>query len=143
MSTDREHLEGFKEVVYTRGPASREMIPTSICAGSALDEVKERVVSIEEPLTARVEQCRMQLHEDWRRKLMNAEPLELWQDACVALSDAVPVKRVTAVLHAREDGQRASSGDSEELSRRCECRKVAQTGQKYEPGVGFRHDVKM
>ena len=57
------------------------------------------------------------------------------------MSDSMPVKRVTAVLHAREDVQRASSGDSEELSRRCECRSVAQTGQKYEPGVGIRYDV--
>ena len=57
------------------------------------------------------------------------------------MSDSVPVKRVTAVLHAREDVQRASSGDSEELSRRCECRSVAHTGQKYEPGVGIRYDV--
>ena len=50
-------------------------------------------------------------------------------------------EEVTAVLHAREDVQRASSGDSEELSRRCECRSVAQTGQKYELGVGIRYDV--
>ena len=57
------------------------------------------------------------------------------------MSDSVPVKRVTAVIHAREDVQRASSGDSEELSRRCECRSVAQTGQQYEPGVGIRYDV--
>ena len=55
--------------------------------------------------------------------------------------DSVPVKRVTAVLHAREDVQRASSGGSEELSRRCEYRSVAQTGQKYEPGVAIRYDV--
>ena len=57
------------------------------------------------------------------------------------MSDSVPVKRVTAVLHAREDVQRASSGDSEELSRRCACRSVAQTGQKYEPDIGTRCDV--
>ena len=59
------------------------------------------------------------------------------------MSDSVPVKRVTAVLlHDREDVQRASSGDSEEeLSRRCECRSVAQTGQKYEPDVVIRYDV--
>ena len=57
------------------------------------------------------------------------------------MSDSMPVKRVTAVLHAREDVQRASSGDSEELSRRCECRSVAQTGQKYEPDVVIRYDV--
>ena len=29
------------------------------------------------------------------------------------MSDSAPVKRVTAVLHAREGVQRASSGDSE------------------------------
>ena len=57
------------------------------------------------------------------------------------MSDSVSVKRVTAVLHAREDVQGASSGDSEELSRRCEYRSVAQTGQKYEPGVAIRYDV--
>ena len=57
------------------------------------------------------------------------------------MGDSVPVKRVTVALHAREDVQRASSGDSEELSRRCECRSVAQTGQMYEPGVGVRYDV--
>ena len=57
------------------------------------------------------------------------------------MSDSVPVKGVTAVLHAREDVQHASSGDTEELSRRCECSSVAQTGQKYEPGVGIRYDV--
>ena len=68
---------------------------------------------------------------------MNAEHLELWQDAFIALSDSVPGKRVTAVLHARADIQRASFGDDEEPSRRCECSKVAQTGQKYEPGVGI------
>ena len=57
------------------------------------------------------------------------------------MSNSVPVKRVTAVLRAREDVQRASSVDSEELSRRCEGRSVAHTGQKYEPGVGIRYDV--
>ena len=51
------------------------------------------------------------------------------------------MKMVTAVLHAREVVQRASSGDSEELSRRCECRSVAQTGQQFEPGVGIRYDM--
>ena len=56
------------------------------------------------------------------------------------MSDSAPVKRVKAVLHAR-DVQRASSGDSEELSRGCECRSVAPTGWKYEPGVGIRYDV--
>ena len=57
------------------------------------------------------------------------------------MSESEPVKRVTAVLRAREDVQRTRSGDSEELSRRCECRSVSQTGRKYEPGVGIRYDV--
>ena len=57
------------------------------------------------------------------------------------MSDSVLVKRVTAVLHAREDVQRASCGDSEELSRRCHCRSVARTCPKYELGVGIRFDV--
>ena len=35
------------------------------------------------------------------------------------MSDKVPVKTVTAVLHAREDVQQASCGDSEEPSGGC------------------------
>ena len=42
---------------------------------------KERVVSNGEPPTARVEQRRMQLHEGWKRKQMNAELSEPWQEA--------------------------------------------------------------
>ena len=49
--------------------------------GGALDEVKERMVSNVEPPTARVEQRRIQLHEGWTRKLMNAEHSEPWQEA--------------------------------------------------------------
>ena len=112
----------------------------SIGVGSALDEVKERMVSNVEPPTARVEQRRMQPHEGWKRKLMNAEHSEPWQETLLH-ERFRPLKRVTAVSHAREDVQRASFGDSEELSRRCGCRKVAQTGWTYEPGVGIRYDV--
>ena len=48
VSADREHLEWFKEVIYAQrhAPASRETILMSIGVGSALDEVRERMVSM-------------------------------------------------------------------------------------------------
>ena len=49
--------------------------------GSALDEVKERMVSNVEPPTARVEQRWIQQHEGWKGKLMNAEQSEPWREA--------------------------------------------------------------
>ena len=147
VSTDREHLEGFKKVVYTRQEQvcdvlqwSRETIPMSIGVGSALDEVKSAWYPMWNRRQLGVEQRRIQPHDGWKENLVNAEHSQLGKKHYY-MSDSVPVKRVTAVLHAREDVQRASSGDSEELSRRCECRSVAQTGQKYEPGVGIRYDV--
>ena len=108
--------------------------------GSALDEVKELMVSNVEPPTARVEQRRLQVHEGWKRKLMNAEHLEPRQRH-YCMNDKVPVKTVTAVLHACEDVQQASCGDTEEPPGECGCRGVAQTGCKYDPGVGNRYDV--
>ena len=44
---------------------------------------KERMVSNVEPPTARVEQRRLQLHEGWKGKLMNAEESEPWQETLV------------------------------------------------------------
>ena len=55
--------------------------PMSTGVGSALDEVKERMVHSVEPPTARVEERRIQLCEGWRRRLMNAELSELRQEA--------------------------------------------------------------
>ena len=55
------------------------------------------------------------------------------------MSDSVPVKRVTAVLHAREDVQRASSGDGEDFSR--VNAEVWRKQAKNEPVVGIRYDV--
>ena len=49
--------------------------------GSALDEVKKRMVSDVEQPTTRVEQRRIQLHEGWKGKLMNAEHSEPRQEA--------------------------------------------------------------
>ena len=49
--------------------------------GSVLNEVEERMVSNVEPPIARVEQRRIQLHEGWKGKLMNAEHSEPWQEA--------------------------------------------------------------
>ena len=116
---------------------SSETIPESPGVGSALDEVTERMVSNVQPTTARVVQRRIQLHEGWMRKLMNVEDSAPWQEALLHER----FSRLTAVLHAREEVQRASSRDSEELSRRCECRSLAQTDQKYELSGGFRNDV--
>ena len=119
VSTDREHLEGFKKVVYTRQEQvcdvlqwSRETIPMSIGVGSALDEVKSAWYPMWNRRQLGVEQRRIQLHDGWKENLVNAEHSQLGKKHYY-MSDSVPVKRVTAVLHAREDVQRASSGDSE------------------------------
>ena len=80
---------------------------------------KDREHGVQWGTADRSRRAASELHEGWRRKLTNAEDLELWQDAFIALSDSVPEKRVTAVLHARADIQRASFGHDEELSRRC------------------------
>ena len=62
---------------------SGEVVKRSLCRPVwevRLDEVKERMVSNVEPPTAPVEHRRIQLHEGWQRKLMNAEHSQLWQE---------------------------------------------------------------
>ena len=88
VSADREHLEGFKKVVYTRQEQvcdvlqwSRETIPVSIGVGSALDEVKSAWYPMWNRRQLGVEQRRIQLHEGLKEKLVNAEHSEAWQGA--------------------------------------------------------------
>ena len=110
VSTDREHLEGFKKVVYTRHEqvwdVLQRVVKRSLCR--LVWEVRwMKSQSAWYPMWNR-RPLRIQLHEGWKGKLMNAEHSEPGKKHSY-MSDSVPVKRVTAVLHAREDVQRASS----------------------------------
>ena len=104
VSTDQEHIEWFKDVVYARQEQVCDVlqrdVKRSLCrlvCEARWMKSKKRMVSNVEPPNSRVEQRRMQLHEGWKRKLVNAGHLEPWQEACIESATQYPCE---------DDGQR-------------------------------------
>ena len=48
-------------------------------------------------------------------------------------------REFATALRARDDVRGADSGDNEELSRGCGCRRMVQAGLKHDPDVGIRY----
>ena len=127
VSTDQEHIEWFKDVVYARQgqvcDVLQRVVKRSLCR--LVWEVRwmksnKRMVSNVETPNARVEQRRMQLHEGWKRKLVNAGHLEPWHvsnqrfSTRVKTTDSGLWRRAPCMTSRRHDQRTSEEGHSKE-----------------------------